>query len=305
MIKELTLIQQEIKAPKTQENKFGGYKYRSLEDITEAIKPLLKQYGVALTFSDKIEPRGTPFVCKDVIDMGYEEKDGTWHPDIREIETVKGIRYFTIATATLTNANGESVSCVAEAEHPETKKGMDPAQVSGSTSSYARKYAANALLCIDDAQDPDTKPPHGPENPGRGNGHTPRQRPPEPPKATSRTTGAGKRGNPPQEAQRTQPTTNAGDGAKSQQENPEKPKETPQGAPEKSPAEILLDFMGKLGVKKENMETVLAKKFEEFVESDFAFLRAVVTHMRKQKINFEDAVELQCKIEADKEDIPK
>lgn len=303
MMKELTLIQQELKAPKTQTNEFGKYKYRSLEDITEAMKPLEAKYGVALTFSEELVTIGTPHVCKDVEDMGYEEGK-TWHSDIREIEVVKGLQVFIKSTATLTNASGETASVTAFARHPENKKGQDDSQITGATTSYARKYAANALLCIDDTKDADATNTHGMENQGRGNGHT-RQRPPEPPKAPSRTAVAGESGKPPQEAQKTQPTTNVGDGAKSQQETPEKPKEVPQGAPEKSPAEKMLDFMEKLGVKKEDMENTLGRKFEEFDERDFAFLRAVVTHMRKQKINFEDAVELQCKIEADKEDIPK
>ena len=154
-MKELMAIQAELNVPKNQVNRAGGYKYRSLDDITEAVKPLLKKYHVLFLLEDHVETRGTAFVCSDVVDMGHEDRDGNWVADIRTVQTVKGLRYFTVATATLMNAAGEKISCRAEAEHPESRLGMDPAQASGATSSYARKYAACGLFAIDDNRDPD------------------------------------------------------------------------------------------------------------------------------------------------------
>ena len=288
LIKKLIAIQTELNAPKNQENKFGGYKYRSLEDITEAMKPLQKKYNVAFLLEDHIEQRGTQFVCKDVVDMGHEDSNGNWVPDISEIETVKGVRYFTVATATLMDESGEKISCIAEAEHPENKKGMDAAQVSGATSSYARKYAACGLLAIDDNRDPDATNDHGrastPSGSGREgarNGTRQPNRTVIPPKQEQSRHGVAEHQETPK--QNTQPPAKA----------PE------QSAPEKSPAEKQLEFMARLGVSKEDMETALAKPFEEFAEGDFAFIREVVKLMRNRKINFEDAVQEQCVIEQD------
>ena len=123
-MKELQIIQTKLKAPKNQMNKFGGYKYRSCEDIVEAAKPLLAENECTLTVSDDI--------------------------------VMVGNRIYVKATATLTNSSGEKEQCSAFAREEDTKKGMDVAQVTGSTSSYARKYALNGLFCIDDTQDPDS-----------------------------------------------------------------------------------------------------------------------------------------------------
>ena len=117
----LSEIQQKLKAPKGQTNKFGNYKYRSCEDILEAVKPLLN--GSTLTLSDKI------------IQLGD--------------------RYYIEATATLSNGK-DSISVTAQAREQETRKGMDESQLTGTASSYARKYALNGLFCIDDTQDADT-----------------------------------------------------------------------------------------------------------------------------------------------------
>ena len=117
---ELARIQQELKAPKNLYNKFGNYKYRNAEGILEAVKPLLN--GLALLVND------------DIVQIGD--------------------RYYIKATATLTDGE-ESVSTVAYAREDETKKGMDCCQVTGACSSYARKYALNALLMIDDSKDSD------------------------------------------------------------------------------------------------------------------------------------------------------
>jgi hypothetical protein len=123
-MKELNSIQVELKANKSQTNKFGGYKYRSLEDINEAVKPLLAEHSCCLVLSDTIE--------------------------------LVGDRHYVKATATITNAEGVAVSVTAFAREPFSKKGMDDAQITGSTSSYARKYALNGLFAIDDTKDADS-----------------------------------------------------------------------------------------------------------------------------------------------------
>jgi hypothetical protein len=123
-------IQTSLKAPKGQTNKFGGYKYRSCEDILTALKPHLAEWGCCLTVTD----------------------------DVAE----KGNRLFLVATARLVDSDtGEDMLTVGMAEIPEMKKGMDQAQVTGSSSSYARKYALNGLFCIDDTKDPDATNDHG------------------------------------------------------------------------------------------------------------------------------------------------
>lgn len=121
-MKELINIQSEMKAPKNQRNTFGGYNYRSAEDILEAVKPILKENNCTLMVSDEII-----FI---------------------------GNRYYIKATATLSNET-TSVSTSAFAREEETKKGMDGAQITGSASSYARKYALGGLLLLDDNKDAD------------------------------------------------------------------------------------------------------------------------------------------------------
>ncbi|MBQ1779291.1 MAG: ERF family protein [Acidaminococcaceae bacterium] len=128
---ELSRIQQELKAPKNLFNKFGNYNYRNAEGILESVKPLLN--GLALIIND--EP------------------------------VVLGERYYIKATVTLTDGE-DSVSAVAYAREDEVKKGMDGCQITGACSSYARKYALNALLMIDDAKDSDddSLSPKNPDN---------------------------------------------------------------------------------------------------------------------------------------------
>ena len=123
-MKELIAIQAELKAPKGQTNKFGGYKYRSCEDILEAVKPLLRKYNAALTLTD------------DIIQIGGD--------------------VFVKATATFYAESSAPVAVSAFARHPREKKGMDDSQITGAASSYARKYALNGLFCIDDTRDADT-----------------------------------------------------------------------------------------------------------------------------------------------------
>ena len=126
--KRVQLVQAELKAPKNRVNKFGGYKYRNTEDILQGVKPLLKKHGLTLTLSDSIEVFGTG-------------------------ETQ---RFYVKATATLIDTDtGESLSNNAYARESDTKKGMDDSQITGTASSYARKYALNGLLCIDDGIDSD------------------------------------------------------------------------------------------------------------------------------------------------------
>jgi hypothetical protein len=122
--KALMTVQKELNAPKNQYNSFGKYKYRSCEDIIEAAKPLCIKNGLALCISDT------------VINMGD--------------------RYYIEATVTLYDALGNSHSTKALAREENDKKGMDASQLTGSTSSYARKYALNGLFAIDDSKDADT-----------------------------------------------------------------------------------------------------------------------------------------------------
>ena len=121
---KLITIQKELKAPKKQFNKFGNYKYRSCEDILEAVKPLVTKEGCALVITDEI------------VEIGE--------------------RYYVKATATITDTkDGTSISVSAFAREPEDKKGADVSQITGAASSYARKYCLNGLFLIDDTKDAD------------------------------------------------------------------------------------------------------------------------------------------------------
>ena len=120
----LQAIQTELKAPKGQYNKFGNYKYRSCEDILEAVKPILAKYGATIIITDDIE--------------------------------VRGDRYYVRATAVLRVGEKVIGTTQAFAREPEDKKGMDTSQITGTASSYARKYALNGLLLIDDTKDEDS-----------------------------------------------------------------------------------------------------------------------------------------------------
>jgi hypothetical protein len=122
-MKELIAIQAKLNAPKERRNEFGKYNYRSAEDILKAVKPLLNENGCVLLLSDEI----------------YEF----------------GGRFYVEATATLINAQSEKLSVKGFAREEETKKGMDASQITGTASSYARKYALNGLFAIDDGVDAD------------------------------------------------------------------------------------------------------------------------------------------------------
>lgn len=124
----LSHIQVELKAPKNLYNSFGRYKYRNAESILEAAKPLCAKHGCTLTVSDEV--------------------------------ILIGSRYYIKATATVQDKDGNAASTTALAREDETKKGMDGAQITGTASSYSRKYALNGLFCIDDTKDPDTNEYH-------------------------------------------------------------------------------------------------------------------------------------------------
>ena len=130
--KKLSGIQCELVATKGQYNSFGKYSYRSCEDILEAVKPLLDKYKVAIVIKDDI--------------------------------VLVGDRFYVKATATLIDSEtGETVEASAFARESADKKGMDASQVTGATSSYARKYALNGLFAIDDNKDADATNTHGKE----------------------------------------------------------------------------------------------------------------------------------------------
>ena len=127
---KLMEVQNKLKAPKSQFNKFGNYAYRNCEDILEALKPLLSEHKAIVNIND------------DVVLVGE--------------------RYYIKATVKFIDAEtGDFVEASAMAREDEDKKGMDASQLTGSTSSYARKYALNGLFAIDDTKDSDTTNTHG------------------------------------------------------------------------------------------------------------------------------------------------
>lgn len=130
---KLLVVQQQLKAPKSQYNKFGDYHYRSCEDIQEALKPILQDTKTVLLLNDEIIQQGDRFYIK--------------------------------ATAILQDTESTERICnAAYARECDSRPKMDAAQITGSCSSYARKYALNGLFCIDDARDPDTSAPQGQSN---------------------------------------------------------------------------------------------------------------------------------------------
>lgn len=129
----LSEIQAKVKAPKGQFNSFGKYHYRSAEDILEAVKQVINPMGFYISISDTI--------------------------------IVQGDRFYVQATATLSNGT-ETYTSTAFAREEESKKGMDGSQVTGASSSYARKYALNGLFALDDTKDSDATNTHGKDNQG-------------------------------------------------------------------------------------------------------------------------------------------
>lgn len=122
-MEKLINIQNELKAPKMQFNKFGNYNYRNCEDILEALKPLLKKHELTLIITDEV--------------------------------VMIGNRFYVKATATISDNKANNISVSAFARESEEKKGMDASQITGAASSYARKYALNGLFLIDDNKDND------------------------------------------------------------------------------------------------------------------------------------------------------
>ena len=149
---KLQEIQQTLKAPKGQNNKFGGYKYRNCEDILEAVKPLLGES--LLTISDEMIVIGDNSPCS------YDTTDAKGNAVTLPMGEQ---RFYIKATATFTDGNN-SISVSAYARESESRKGMDDSQITGSTSSYARKFALNGLFLIDDTKDADTVE-HAPQAP--------------------------------------------------------------------------------------------------------------------------------------------
>lgn len=132
--KKLLNIQRDLVAPKNQTNTFGGYKYRSCEDILEAVKPLLSRENCTLVISDTIEHSDTEDAIRSVATLYDCDAE-----------------------------DGKSISASASAGIEVNKKGMDASQKYGCASSYARKYALNGLFCIDDNKDPDSLAPDTPK----------------------------------------------------------------------------------------------------------------------------------------------
>ncbi len=123
-MKELIEIQSELEVAKGQYNDFSKYSYRNAEDIEAALKPLKKKYNVSVTTTYEV--------------------------------ALIGDRYYIKATSTIRNESGESESVTAFSREPESKKGMDPSQITGSAESYAHKYALGGLFGIDDTKDADS-----------------------------------------------------------------------------------------------------------------------------------------------------
>lgn len=141
---KLLNVQNKLKAPKSQFNKFGGYNFRNCEDILEAAKPICKEFNALVWLTDAI------------INVGE--------------------RYYVQATATFVDVeSGDKLQAVAYAREEESKKGMDGSQVTGASSSYARKYALNGLFDIDDTKDSDTTNTHNKETNNATPDDTPKQ----------------------------------------------------------------------------------------------------------------------------------
>ena len=138
---KLLAIQQELKAPKGQYNSFGKYKYRSCEDILEAVKPICAKHKALLTVSDELVYMGDRYYIKATATFIDTDNPGV------KVYDEDGI---------LKNSVLNTITNTAYAREEETKKGMDGSQITGTASSYARKYALNGLFCIDDTKDADT-----------------------------------------------------------------------------------------------------------------------------------------------------
>ena len=142
---KIVAIQSSLKAPKGQKNTFGNYKYRSCEDICEAVKPFLKEHSLTLTLSDEL-----------VFFAGTAPQQFTQTTAKGDQKViVGGDRFYVKATALISDGTSQ-ITVVAFAREEQDKKGMDSSQITGAASSYARKYALNGLFLIDDTKDADT-----------------------------------------------------------------------------------------------------------------------------------------------------
>jgi len=151
----LTKIQTELNAPKNKTNTFGHYNYRSCESILEAVKPYLKECNCALTITDELIM--SPILETEIVDVSKAKK---------EVQTT---RVYIKAIARLIDEEGASISTSGFAREASFKTGMDSSQITGSTSSYARKYALNGLFAIDDTKDSDATNKHGKEETKKNN----------------------------------------------------------------------------------------------------------------------------------------
>lgn len=151
---KLMRIQTELKAPKGQWNDFSKYKFRSAEDILEALKPYFVKYRVFVLLSDNIDVVGEENVRK-------KDKDNN-------ITDAVALRTYIKATATIYDLDSDkTLSVSASAREPQSKTGMDASQITGTASSYARKYALNGMFCIDDTKDADTNEYHNQTTPAK------------------------------------------------------------------------------------------------------------------------------------------
>lgn len=151
---KLLLIQTELKAPKSQFNSHGNYKYRNCEDILEAVKPLLVKYGCTLAITDEVMSIGSTIKSEKISAKG-------------DVSKYEGEVIYIKATATLSDNDTQNIitKVSAAAGIDINKKGMDISQTFGASSSYARKYALNGLFLIDDTKDADATNTHGKDEP--------------------------------------------------------------------------------------------------------------------------------------------
>lgn len=153
-MKELLKIQTNLKVAKEKRNDFLKANFRSAEDILKAVKPLLEETKCILTLSDEILAIGNDFKHhKD-----WNKENAKYGTKEKGAEDYEGQRFYVKATATLINQEGNSISTTAYAREDLEKAGVDVSQVTGSASSYARKYALNGLFALDDGKDEDTHP---------------------------------------------------------------------------------------------------------------------------------------------------
>ena len=163
-MKELLAIQQELKCPKNQFNSFGNYKYRNAEDILEALKPLLLKNNCTLKTTYRVEYVGAPTQVPHPV-QPQQSLNG---PPVPAIVVPSTFRYYMVATVKLTalenTVSSNELECEGWAQEPDKQGGMHAPQISGAASSYAKKYALDALFLLDDTKDSDGLNKHGQES---------------------------------------------------------------------------------------------------------------------------------------------